>query len=367
MSSIFLRQGDSFVAMAETPYDAEEVLQELIEQHPQLLVGADGPHGPLVLVRREAGVSETEDGAGRWSLDHLYLDRAGVPTLVEVKRSTDTRARREVVAQMLDHASNAQVSFSADRMMDWLEETARERGSTGEEVLRDAFGIDDVDAYWAEVDKNIKAESFRLVFVADKIGRELRRIVEYLNRQMHSTEVLAIEVKQFVDADGEHQTIVPVVVGDTSEARAAKRPRRQRETLDRDTLLAKLAEYSEAARDAGAAIFDWAEGDDRLSTHFTGTGVAIKAESGALLKIWVYPPWIDRALEIHLPTLLEHPEGETLAESVRSDLDSMGIELLGNPKWPQTPIEKLADTDLRRRFLSLMESVLEKLSADAGS
>jgi hypothetical protein len=34
------------------------------------------------------------------------VDEAGVPTLVEVKRSSDTRARREVVARMLDYAAN---------------------------------------------------------------------------------------------------------------------------------------------------------------------------------------------------------------------------------------------------------------------
>jgi hypothetical protein len=45
----------------------------------------------------------------RWSLDHLFLDQDGVPTLVEVKRGTDTRIRREVVGQMLDYAANGVV------------------------------------------------------------------------------------------------------------------------------------------------------------------------------------------------------------------------------------------------------------------
>jgi hypothetical protein len=58
------------------------------------------------------------------------------------------------------------------------------------------------------------------VFVSHSIGTELRRIIEYLNRQMSATEVLAIEVKPYTDADGAHQTIGPRVVGDTAEARA---------------------------------------------------------------------------------------------------------------------------------------------------
>src|SRR6185369_4442221 len=98
----FLRDGDGFVPMREQPYKAEEVLQALIAEHPEVLAGDEtGARGAWVLVKREAGVADREEGAERWSLDHLFLDQAGVPTLVEVKRSSDTRVRREVVAQML--------------------------------------------------------------------------------------------------------------------------------------------------------------------------------------------------------------------------------------------------------------------------
>src|SRR3954452_9179387 len=204
---IYLRHGETYVAMRETPYGAEDVLQQLIEEHPEMLGGEDAAHGSLVLVRREAGVSEREDAGARWSLDHLYLDARGIPTLVEVKRSSDTRGRREVVAQMLGYAANARVSFSAERMAEWLDESARQRGSTVAETLLDAFGVDDVDGFWQTVDTNLKAERFRLVFVSDRIGNELRSIIEFLNRRMPPTEVLAIELKQYTDADGAHQTI----------------------------------------------------------------------------------------------------------------------------------------------------------------
>jgi hypothetical protein len=45
-----------------------------------------------LLVRREAGVPDSETGGSRWSLDHLFIDQEAVPTLVEVKRSDDTMA-----------------------------------------------------------------------------------------------------------------------------------------------------------------------------------------------------------------------------------------------------------------------------------
>jgi hypothetical protein len=37
-----------------------------------------------------------------------------------------------------------------------------------------------------------------MLFVADEIPVELRRIVEFLNSQMNRAEVLAVEIKQFV-------------------------------------------------------------------------------------------------------------------------------------------------------------------------
>ena len=39
-----------------------------------------------------------------------------MPTLVEVKRSDDTRIRREVVGQMLDYAANGVVYWPAERL-----------------------------------------------------------------------------------------------------------------------------------------------------------------------------------------------------------------------------------------------------------
>ena len=98
-------QGEA-TPMEEQPYDAEKVLQQLLAEHPDLLAGdqmeSSDPRRWL-LIRREMGIPSKEEGSGRWSVDHLFLDQDAVPTLVEVKRSTDTRLRREVVGQMLDY------------------------------------------------------------------------------------------------------------------------------------------------------------------------------------------------------------------------------------------------------------------------
>jgi len=222
MGGIFLRHGDSFIAMREAPYEAERVLQELLAEHPEVLAGGSSSAAWL-LIKREAGVSGDAESGPRWSLDHLFVDAEGVLTLVEVKRGSDTRGRREVVAQMLDYAANAATSWTAESLRAWFEAECEKGGKDADEAVVDAFAeISDPDEYWNNVKTNLAAGKLRLVFVSDAIPPELRRIVEFLNAQMTETEVLAIEVKQYVDADGQRQTIVPTLIGQSEAARRVK-------------------------------------------------------------------------------------------------------------------------------------------------
>jgi hypothetical protein len=216
VGAIFLRHGSTFIAMREQEYEAEDVLQALIAEHPEVLADDDvGERSNWLPVKRETPVQS-------WSLDHLFLDREGVPTLVEVKRSSNTQLRREVVAQMLDYAANAATHWILDSLRTWFEAECERREVDPDETLQDAFGVSDGDAYWQKVKTNLDAERIRLVFVADEIPAELRSIVEFLNRQMSATEVFAIEVKQYVDSEGERRTIVPRVIGRTEESKAVK-------------------------------------------------------------------------------------------------------------------------------------------------
>ena len=80
----------------------------------------------------------------------------------------------------------------------------------------------DPEAFWAQVRTNLQAGRVRLLFVADRIPPELRRVVEFLNRQMQPAEVLAIELRQY---EGQGlKTLVPLVLGQTQEASARKSP-----------------------------------------------------------------------------------------------------------------------------------------------
>ena len=98
-----------------------------------------------------------------------------------------------------------------------------------------------------------------MIFVADEIPNELRRIVEFLNEQMDPAEVLAVEVKQFVGED--IKTLVPRVVGQTAEAQKKKSTGgiRKRRTWDEQSFFQAI-ESRGSKNDVKVArkIYEWA-------------------------------------------------------------------------------------------------------------
>src|SRR5215217_2768031 len=216
-----IRDDEQLVEMFEREYGSEDFLQGLLARYPNLLAGDqmnnDEPRRWL-LISREMGLPGDEGGGDRWSVDHLFLDQDAIPTIVEVKRSTDTRVRREVVGQMLDYAANA--------VLYWPVETLRAQFEAGREEpgqeIADLLESSEVDPgeFWQKVKTNLQAGRVRLVFVADEVPSDLRRVVEFLNQQMDPAEVLAVEIKQY--AGQGMKTLVPRVIGQTVEAQQKK-------------------------------------------------------------------------------------------------------------------------------------------------
>ena len=209
-------RGDgALVEMRETLFDKEVDLQEFLTSHQGLLAGDQmNPAEPrrFVLVTAEAGIAVAEGGGDYFSLDHLFIDQDGIPTLVEVKRSTDTRLRREVIGQMLEYAANACAFWTSERLRSVFERRC-EKASLEPilELQNVSTGVDVLpDEVWEKVSSNLRQQRLRLVFIADKFSPETQRIIEFLNRQMQLTEVYAVEVRQFA-GDG-MKTLVPRVL-----------------------------------------------------------------------------------------------------------------------------------------------------------
>jgi hypothetical protein len=378
---IYLLQDGGLVGLNEQAYEAEYLLQDMLAKHPNLLAGeqvdADSPRKWL-LVDREASVPGEEGGAGRWAVDHLFLDQDAVPTLVEVKRSTDTRVRREVVGQMLDYAANAVVYWPAEAIRAQFEAACEASGRDSDEELG-AFLSDgsDPEAFWQAAKQNLQAGRIRMIFVADRIPPELQRIVEFLNGQMDPAQVLAFEVRQFV---GQGLTaLVPRVVGQTAAAQQAKSAvggTHQRQ-WDRASFFADAeAQCSRDVAEAFEAILDWANrrdlritwgkggkvgsanivGDTPEGTH---RGLSIQSDGYIFIKF--------KVLESHPAFSSEQPRLQLLDK----------LNALPGVAFPETAIsraypllraEVVADPAVLARFLEVLDWMIERLrSADVAS
>lgn len=261
-SGVFVLQGDeALVPMLPAHFEKEVDFQRLLSKFPSLLVGDQiDPENPrrFILVKPELSIGHEQETV-RWSLDHLFLDQDGVPTLVEVKRQTDSRLRREVVGQMLDYAANFQSFWNADKIALTFDAACRQSGTESDTVLAEFLGSDVTpEWFWTAVETNIVAGKLRLMFVADHIPTELRRIVEFLNKQMSPAEVLALELRQF--AGQGLKTIVPVVFGQTREALGRKEAVKGSRWTEERLMAAFEDKFPSEVCSVAAAVMDWMKG-----------------------------------------------------------------------------------------------------------
>jgi len=259
-NGIFTIQPDgTLVETIESAFSNEDIFQKLLADHPNLIAGDQvDPDEPRrwLLVKREAGVPDEEDAADRWSVDHLFLDQDGIPTFIEVKRSTDTRVRREVVGQMLDYAANAVTYWKADGLQVLFEGRCKDEGRSPAGEYAALLGVDaNIAEFWERVQTNLQARKIRMVFVADIIPPELRSIVEFLNEQMNPAEMLALEIKQYVG--GGLTTLVPRVFGQTEGARR-KHPRATGKQWDEASFLAETERRVPASSAVIRRVLEWA-------------------------------------------------------------------------------------------------------------
>ncbi|WFN37464.1 hypothetical protein L1994_03495 [Methanomicrobium antiquum] len=114
----------------------------------------------------------------------------------------------------------------------------------------------EIEDYWNIVENNLKNSNIRLLFIADEIPSELQRIIEYLNEQMVSTEVLVMEVKQYTGQN--LKTLISRVVGRTMKATDLKAENKKE--WNREMLLDQIRERDYAgSASATARLLDWCE------------------------------------------------------------------------------------------------------------
>ncbi|NUS75813.1 MAG: hypothetical protein HOV70_06370 [Streptomyces sp.] len=310
--------GEELQALELAGFETEAEFQELLARHPRVPdFGslADGRPLRLTLVAREMGVPTDAASAPAYWLDHLFVDADGVPTLVEVKRATDTRIRREVVGQMLDYAANAARYWPAALLRRSFEDTCALDGRPPEEVYAELLGDRSAEDFWATVEERLAAGQMRLLFVADRIPLELRAIVEFLNRQLRQTDVYAVELTQY-RGGGDLRVLVPRIHGEVATAAKSPSGRRTTQRTTRAEMDAAIRTRPDAeARRIATALLHHASVNGRLE------GGTAKYRSMS-----VYYPVAGRQVPVWTLSLQEGPVRDELSFAFGSITHHLGRE-----------------------------------------
>lgn len=373
---IFLLQDNNkLIEMNEEGYATEALLQELLATHPDLLAGdqmdSAAPRRWL-LVSREMGIPGEEDGADRWSLDHLFLDQDGIPTLIEVKRSSDTRIRREVVGQMLDYAANAIVYLPVEKIRSRFEMECERNEQDPMERLFSFLGTEQkAIEFWQSVETNLQAGRVRMVFVADEIPPQLVRIVEFLNEQMRPAEVLAVEIKHFVGPG--MKTLVPRVIGQTAEAEKKKSSAKSNATTwDKDSFFAVLrSRPTREAEVVAQRLYEWIEQQNfKIRWNQAQNGgfyVVVTINDREILPFGVRNGWKNAYVEIELgllKNLAPFDDSVKRLELVNRLRQIPGVKIDDDKltKYPSIPLKLLGSEPSFNLFVETMNWVVNELS-----
>jgi hypothetical protein len=355
--------------MDKVPYPDEYCLQTLLEKHPDLLAGDqidDANPRRWLHVCREIGVPEDESGSDRWYLDHLFLDQDAVPTLVEVKKSSNNDIRRKVVGQMLDYAANSVAYWPMESIRAAFEASAIKSGESPNELISSLIKAlpedeDAVDRFWRQVKINLQAGNIRLLFVADEIPKELQQIVEFLNRQMNPAEVLAVEVRQY--SGEKSKTLVPRVIGqnprkaisiDGSKWNEPSFFRELKSRCDSDGVeaAAKILAWTKQNADR----IWWGNGKQR------GSFTPIIENKG--VSHYLFAVWTSGAIETYFYYLKNKPpfDSEELRKELLDRLNQVpGISLPADAidRGPSIPLSILKGDALKKFFLAFEWAINE--------
>ncbi|WP_071515665.1 hypothetical protein [Geitlerinema sp. PCC 9228] len=376
---IYLIQNDDrLVEMKEQAYETEEQLQELLEKYPNLLAGDRIDRGTArqwLTVYREIDLPIDEDGDGRWSLEHLFVDQNAIPTLVSVKHSDDTASRRQVIGQLLEYAANAMVAWPLEFIVSQFESNCRHADRDPEQVFAEFLGDEaDEERFWQQVKTNLQASKIRLIFVSDEISSQLQQVVEFLNEQMSPAEVLALEIKQFV-GEGELKTLVPRSIGQTAGARKRKASAtRERRKWDPVSFFQEFqARHSSEEAAKARWIYDWAISKaPNVMVHWgtgdTYGGFSAEVKPKNLLPMTLFTVAIDGGLWIDSREYAKQPPFNEQQEwlELRSQLSSIGLALplnLTEGRQPNCLLSTVNDKTALDKVLDTFERILQKILA----
>ncbi|MDO8688745.1 MAG: hypothetical protein Q7R39_01815 [Dehalococcoidia bacterium] len=210
------------VPLTEKKFD-ESWIQSVIERNPNILPVSEiePAFAPLISIGKEVS---TKAGA----IDNLFLSAEGYITLVENKLWRNSKARREVVGQIIDYA--AELSRwkidDLERQIKDYNKVFRHANMGLLETIRmiGTIGDNDESSIRDSISRNLKRGRFLLLIVGDGIHEDVEAMVDYLNQtpQLHFTLAL-VEMRVYEMKTGNDcwHLVIPQLVTRTREIERA--------------------------------------------------------------------------------------------------------------------------------------------------
>jgi hypothetical protein len=267
---------------------------------------------------------------------------------------------------MLDYAANAVAYWPAARLKMEFESTSASARQDPNAALETFLAGDmDADQFWERAKTNLEAGRLRLIFVADQIPAELRRIIEFLNQQMNRTEVLGLEIRQFSGVGV--RSLVPRVIGQTAEAERLKRPNGSGKQWNEASFFDVLAQRSDGSEQAVARrILDWATARNLRIWWGKGTSEGSfyplldrndRAQYTVAVRTGTKSGYVQSQLPAMIAPFDTDPKRAELLMQLRTEL---GWALDSSAKYESIRLADLAQGEKTGRLLGILDWILSE-------
>lgn len=364
-----LHDNDGLIPLLEQEYESEAIFQSMLTSYPELLLFSDErtPYSNLLLIKQEQGVPVDINGGGYYFIDHLFVDQEGILTLIEVKRRGDTRSRREVIAQLLDYVTNGLAFWTIEEIKRTFEETQREIGRDPDETIRNFLDeTTSPEQFWLQVESNLRNERIRMVYVADEVSPEMRRIVEFLGRQMKSASIWAIELRQFVGRGV--KAFIPDVIGNEMRVSEGKSNERSSRQWDEDSFFEELSKRHADVVPVAREILNW--GKEKCTTFWWGKGKQTGSFAPIIehngLQCYPISIWTSGTGEVEFQYLQNYPpfDKEEKRRELMTRLNAIpGMSIPGDAlkRRPSFLLKVLIPLESLKKFIDTLNWVIDEV------
>ena len=214
MGNVFtIDASGSFRELIPSSCERESILESLIAEYPRVLgtdTGALDDDLRWMLIDRQFRIPGT-----RFSVDLLFVDQNGIPTIVEVKLVTNREIRRDVVGQIFQYGAVVATTLNGQMLQEAFVRRCENGGKDSKKELDDLLLDESRDAreFWNEVGKNLTAGRIRMVVVGDEIPPELQKTLAVWSKQLVHADLFAIAIAQYTDKGQSLRILAPEIIG----------------------------------------------------------------------------------------------------------------------------------------------------------